>query len=147
MDGSPVKNEVVPVRMFLGNNPGLTPTYRNVHNKFSVKYFLNLVIVDENNRRFFKQHEIVLWRKAPMRVLKSSIPEKKEGSNTNENDKEKKPEEKENNNEKQEEDETEENEQVITIVKQEEKEEEVKEEANTQKEEKETEEEEEEEKR
>lgn len=72
MDGSPVKGEVIPVRLFLGGNPGLTPTYRNVYNKFSVKYFLNLVIVDENGRRFFKQQEIVLWRKAPLRVLKSS---------------------------------------------------------------------------
>ena len=71
MDGAPVKGEVIPVRLFLGGNPGLTPTYRNVYNKFSVKYFLNLVIVDENNRRYFKQQEIVLWRKAPLRVLKS----------------------------------------------------------------------------
>lgn len=72
MDGSPVKGEVIPVRFFLGGNPGLTPTYRNVYNKFSVKYFINLVIVDENGRRFFKQQEIVLWRKAPLRVLRSS---------------------------------------------------------------------------
>jgi vacuolar protein sorting-associated protein 26 len=25
----------------------LTPTYRNVHNKFSVRYSLNLVLVDQ----------------------------------------------------------------------------------------------------
>lgn len=29
----------------------LTPTYREVHNKFSVRYFLNLVLVDEEDRR------------------------------------------------------------------------------------------------
>jgi hypothetical protein len=33
----------------------LTPTYRNVNNKFSVKYYLNLVLVDEEDRRYFKQ--------------------------------------------------------------------------------------------
>ncbi len=42
----------------------LTPTYREVHNKFSVKYFLNLVLVDEEDRRYFKQQEITLYRKA-----------------------------------------------------------------------------------
>ncbi len=43
----------------------LTPTYRNVHNKFSLKYYLNLVLVDEEDRRYFKQQEITLWRRAP----------------------------------------------------------------------------------
>lgn len=41
----------------------LTPTYENVHNKFSIKYFLNLVLVDEEDRRYFKQQEIRLYRK------------------------------------------------------------------------------------
>ncbi len=36
----------------------LTPTYRNVHNKFSVRYSLNLVLVDQarktlNPKRIF----------------------------------------------------------------------------------------------
>ncbi|KAL4134459.1 hypothetical protein PRIC2_004759 [Phytophthora ramorum] len=31
--------------------------------RFSVKYFLNLVLVDEEDRRYFKQQEITLWRK------------------------------------------------------------------------------------
>jgi len=35
-----------------------------VHNRFSVKYYLNLVLVDEEDRRYFKQQEVVLWRKA-----------------------------------------------------------------------------------
>lgn len=42
----------------------LTPTYENVHNKFTVRYFLNLVLVDEEDRRYFKQQEIRLYRKA-----------------------------------------------------------------------------------
>ncbi|GJD07017.1 Probable 28S rRNA (cytosine-C(5))-methyltransferase [Galdieria sulphuraria] len=62
MDGSPVRGESIPVRMFLSAYPSLTPTYKNVNNKFSVKYFLNLVLVDEDDRRYFKQHEIFLWR-------------------------------------------------------------------------------------
>ncbi|CAM9531994.1 unnamed protein product [Chrysoparadoxa australica] len=62
MDGAPVKGECIPLRIFL--EPfNLTPTYRNVNNKFSVKYFLNLVLVDEEDRRYFKQQEITLWRK------------------------------------------------------------------------------------
>lgn len=40
----------------------LAPSYRNVHNKFSVKYYLNLVLVDEEDRRYFKQQEIMLYR-------------------------------------------------------------------------------------
>ena len=37
----------------------MTPTYRNVNNKFSVKYYLNLVLVDEEDRRYFKQQVCV----------------------------------------------------------------------------------------
>lgn len=33
-----------------------------MHNKFSVKYYLNLVLVDEEDRRYFKQQEIQLYR-------------------------------------------------------------------------------------
>ncbi|KAK4528839.1 hypothetical protein GAYE_SCF65G6786 [Galdieria yellowstonensis] len=62
MDGSPVRGESIPVRMFLSAYPSLTPTFKNINNKFSVKYFLNLVLVDEDDRRYFKQHEIFLWR-------------------------------------------------------------------------------------
>ena len=29
----------------------LSPTYSEVHNKFSVRYYLNLVLVDEEDRR------------------------------------------------------------------------------------------------
>jgi len=62
MDGAPVRGESIPVRIFLGGFD-LTPTYRNVHNKYSLKYYLNLVLVDEDDRRYFKQQEITLWRK------------------------------------------------------------------------------------
>ena len=62
MDGAPVRGESIPVRLFMSPYE-LTPTYKNVHNKFSVKYFLNLVLVDEEDRRYFKQQEITMWRR------------------------------------------------------------------------------------
>lgn len=62
MDGAPVKDQCIPVRLYL-TGFDLTPTYKNVQNKFSVKYFLSLVLVDEEDRRYFKQQEIFLWRK------------------------------------------------------------------------------------
>lgn len=78
MDGAPVRGESIPIRLFLSAFD-LTPTYKNIHNKFSVKYYLNLVLVDEDDRRYFKQTEsapcslyllpahslfsITLWRK------------------------------------------------------------------------------------
>jgi vacuolar protein sorting-associated protein 26 len=62
MDGAPVRGESIPIRAFLAPYD-LTPTLKNVHNKFSVKYYLNLVLVDEEDRRYFKQQEITMWRK------------------------------------------------------------------------------------
>ena len=61
MDGAPVRGESIPVRLFLEGFP-LTPTYRNVNNMFSTRYYVNLVLVDEEDRRYFKQQEITLWR-------------------------------------------------------------------------------------
>jgi len=63
MDGAPVRGESIPIRRFLGGHDTLTPTFRNVNNKFSVKYFLNLVLIDEEDRRYFKQQEVTLFRK------------------------------------------------------------------------------------
>lgn len=62
MDGAPVKDQCIPVRLYL-TGFDLTPSYKNVQNKFSVRYFLSLVLVDEEDRRYFKQQEIHLWRK------------------------------------------------------------------------------------
>ncbi|KAL7533468.1 hypothetical protein ACHAWF_004510, partial [Thalassiosira exigua] len=64
MDGAPVRGEVIPVRLFLRGIPAdVTPTYHAENNRFAVRYFLNLVLVDEEDRRYFKQQEIILWRK------------------------------------------------------------------------------------
>ena len=62
MDGAPVRGEHIPIRIFLAAF-NLTPTYVNINNKFSIRHYLNLVLVDEEDRRYFKQQEIILWRK------------------------------------------------------------------------------------
>ncbi|CAG7850340.1 Vacuolar protein sorting-associated protein 26B-A AltName: Full=Vesicle protein sorting 26B-A [Serendipita indica DSM 11827] len=61
MDGAPVRGETIPIRLFLGGFD-LTPTFRDVNKKFSVRYYLNLVLIDEENRRYFKQQEITVFR-------------------------------------------------------------------------------------
>eukprot|EP00158_Paraphelidium_tribonemae_P002058 Partr_v1_DN25077_c1_g1_i7_m50664 putative Vacuolar Protein len=61
MDGAPARGETIPIRLFLGGLE-LTPTFREVNKKFSARYYLNLVLVDEENRRYFKQQEITLFR-------------------------------------------------------------------------------------
>lgn len=63
MDGAPVRGESIPIRLFLGGFETLTPTFNRVSSKFSVKYFLNLVLIDEEDRRYFKQQEITLYRR------------------------------------------------------------------------------------
>lgn len=62
MDGAPVRGESIPIRLFLAGYD-LTPTMKDINKKFSVRYYLNLVLVDEEERRYFKQQEIILWRK------------------------------------------------------------------------------------
>lgn len=57
----PLTGESIPIRLFLSPYE-LTPTHRNINNKFSVKYYLNLVLVDEEDRRYFKQQEITIYR-------------------------------------------------------------------------------------
>jgi vacuolar protein sorting-associated protein 26 len=43
----------------------LTPTFRDVNKKYSTRYYLSLVLIDEDARRYFKQSEIALYRQAP----------------------------------------------------------------------------------
>ncbi|KAK9764245.1 Vacuolar protein sorting-associated protein 26 [Basidiobolus ranarum] len=62
MDGAPIRGETIPIRLFLGGFD-LTPTYRDVNKKFSTRYYLNLVLIDEENRRYFKQQEITIYRR------------------------------------------------------------------------------------
>jgi vacuolar protein sorting-associated protein 26 len=75
MDGAPVRGsgklevvlikkiifvlgESIPIRLFLGGYD-LTPTMKDIQRKFSVRYFLNLVLIDEEERRYFKQQVIL----------------------------------------------------------------------------------------
>ena len=55
------QGETIPIRLFLGGFD-LTPTFRDVNKKFSTRYYLNLVLIDEENRRYFKQQEITIYR-------------------------------------------------------------------------------------
>lgn len=73
MDGAPVRGESIPIRVFLSCYD-LTPTMKDINKKFSVKYFLNLVLMDEEDRRYFKQQEITLWRKGDKAIKAHSSP-------------------------------------------------------------------------
>ena len=98
MDGSPSRGETIPIRLFLGGFD-LTPTFRDVNKKFSTRYYLSLVLIDEgmpaamlsenpssplltrtsDARRYFKQSEIVLFRQTPESAAEKSLspPESK----------------------------------------------------------------------
>jgi len=71
MDGAPVRGETIPIRLFLSGFD-LTPTFKDVNKKFSVRYYLNLVLVDEERRRYYKQQEITLLRPDPSENLNTS---------------------------------------------------------------------------
>lgn len=60
MDGAPVRGESIPIRVFLAGYD-LAPTMRDINKKFSVRYYLNLVLMDEEDRRYFKQQVSRLW--------------------------------------------------------------------------------------
>lgn len=50
--------ESIPIRLFMAGYE-MTPTMRDINKKFSVRYYLNLVLIDEEERRYFKQQ--VCW--------------------------------------------------------------------------------------
>ena len=62
VDGQPFPNDLIPLRFYL-NDFGLSPTYNNINNYFSVSYFIKFVVVDEEEKIFSKHQEIFLWRK------------------------------------------------------------------------------------
>lgn len=74
MDGCPVRGEVIPLRMPLagldlspsfsvGGGGGGGPGAGSSSGFFSVRYFLNLVLLDEEDRRYFKSQEVTLYRR------------------------------------------------------------------------------------
>lgn len=62
IDGTPFKDEVVPVRIYLNALDEWKLGQTTTNKKFSVKYFAHLSLLDRNNNRYFKQKEIVFWR-------------------------------------------------------------------------------------
>ena len=61
IDGGPSKHERLPFRLFL-KSYNITPSYPNIEEIFGVKYFINFVIVDDDDNRYFKYAEINLFR-------------------------------------------------------------------------------------
>ena len=53
--------ESIPIRLFLAGYE-MTPTMRDINKKFSVRYYLNLVLIDEEERRYFKQQVHILQK-------------------------------------------------------------------------------------
>lgn len=54
MDGCPRKSEVIPIRLYL-SGVDLNPSYsESTSNKFQVKHFLNLILIDDEGKRYFK---------------------------------------------------------------------------------------------
>lgn len=43
--------ETIPIRLFLGGFD-LTPTFRDVNKKYSTRYYLSLVLIDEGHSPF-----------------------------------------------------------------------------------------------
>lgn len=62
LDGMPGKKDYIPFRMYLSNFP-LTPSYKTIHNSFSVQYFFQITLFDEYGNKYGKQQPIQLWRK------------------------------------------------------------------------------------
>jgi len=75
MDGPPQKGAEIPLRLYLkpyAKQGRLTPTMKDIAKRFSVRYFLHLKLMDEDDRTYYKQQEITLWRR----------PDKSMGLNT-----------------------------------------------------------------
>ena len=100
MDGGPIKNETIPIRFFL-KPYDLTPSLTNINNRFSLQYFINIVLTDVEDRKYFKQHEIFFHR--IQKIKKKKIESEDNGSieikNTNNNEQDNGKTNNENNNE------------------------------------------------
>ena len=72
MDGVPQKNEVIPIRLDL-KCVNLTPTYENVHNKFSVTYMISILLIDDKKNNYYKDKEVKFFR-----VFKNGLIKKDE---------------------------------------------------------------------
>jgi vacuolar protein sorting-associated protein 26 len=61
LDGSPNEKDIVPIRLYL-DCYGLSPTYKLNDFDINVNYFLKFVVIDQNEKVYFKQQELFLWR-------------------------------------------------------------------------------------
>ena len=61
MDGAPINNEIIRIKMFLSAYD-LTPSYPDINSKLQVNYYIMIILLDTENRRFYKKHEIELIR-------------------------------------------------------------------------------------
>jgi vacuolar protein sorting-associated protein 26 len=61
MDGLPVSGEQIPIRMHLKRfEKQLNVTQAN--KQFSIRYYVNLGLIDADGRRYFKTQEIIIFR-------------------------------------------------------------------------------------
>jgi vacuolar protein sorting-associated protein 26 len=64
IDGTPAKDEVVPVRFYLSSIDQwmLTTSGKNIDSKFSVEYFIHMALCDTKGSRFFKKKPLNFYR-------------------------------------------------------------------------------------
>lgn len=87
MDGPPTKGEQIPLRLYLkpyAKAGKLTPTMKEIAKRFSVRYYLHLKLMDEDERTYYKQQEIQLWRK-PDKSMGLNLYQSPEGNGAGEN--------------------------------------------------------------
>ncbi|KAL7722586.1 Vacuolar sorting protein 26 [Entamoeba marina] len=60
-DGQLVKGDILPIRFYLKKIP-LTPTFDNIADAYSVRYYLSFVFVDDEDRKYETSLEILLNR-------------------------------------------------------------------------------------
>lgn len=72
LDGPVAKGDCIPVRIFL-KSCQTTPTYNNINNRASVRYFVNLYLKDDEDRTFSKMQEIFIWRPR-VKIIREGIP-------------------------------------------------------------------------
>ena len=60
-DGQPYDNDIIPFRFFLSGR-NLHPTQKN-NDSFSLKFYIKIVVILENDKMLYKNQEILLWRR------------------------------------------------------------------------------------
>ncbi|ELP85346.1 vacuolar protein sorting-associated protein, putative [Entamoeba invadens IP1] len=74
MDGIVIKGEKIPIRLPLKGVP-LTSSYKNIGGVFSVDYFISVVIIDTDERRYFAETPIIVYSlSTPVTIKSSMIP-------------------------------------------------------------------------